>query len=295
MLQHSKLPPPILYRLVPASLLALAAVGCTQHRLEEPDLQTPPPIVEPTPVSAQGEGARPVATQPLVQPLPVPADSELSSQRPKAPKRPRQVLIDSGKPAPEKLSLVEASRRAKALKANAGEPVAVITDENLKDYAARGKLTMAHPTSRPVQPSAPSSSVGGSSDSTPEVSEEEYWSERVRTLRQGWRDAVDAMADLEARAETLRTQFYAADDPRLRDTRIKPEWDRALDLIQQRRRDATRYQEELALALEEGRRAGALPGWLRTGYDLEPPPSKPAKADLDAHDPREPVILEENP
>ncbi len=267
-------------------------------------MKTPPELEDPTPVPAESEAGQPVATRPLVEPLPVPSLSEKSGQR-NEPPRPRQVMIDSGKPQPDTISLLEASRRAKARKAAAGKPIAVITDENLKDYASRGKLTMAHPSSTKKASAAQAadsstsesgkSTAGDQTEAEVEVSEEEYWTERVRSLRQGWRDSTDKMAELEARAERLRTDFYAADDPRLRDTRIKPAWDRALDLIHQTRRDSERYQEQLAIALEEGRRAGALPGWLRAGIDLEPPPAEPAEADLDPHDPREPTILEDNP
>ena len=287
-----------------AALLALAVVGCSQRHLEEPELKTPPPILqEPTPVSAEIGEAEPVATRPLVEPLPVPATPPPGAA-PKQGPRPRQVLIDSGKPVAETPTLLEASRRAKARKATAGKPVAVITDENLKEFAARGRLTMAHPTttseasgSGAKAPSANGSGTPTGAVEPPEkqASEEDYWTERVRTLRQKWRDASDSIEDLEARAEKLRTDFYAADDPRQRDTRIKPAWDRALDQVQESRRAAKRYQEELAVALEEGRRAGALPGWLRAGIDLEPAPSEPTAEDLEPHDPREPTILEENP
>ena len=35
-------------------------------------------------------------------------------------------------------------------------------------------------------------------------------------------------------------------------------------------REAAKRKEELEATLEEGRQAGALPGWLREGVDLEP-------------------------
>ena len=58
---------------------------------------------------------------------------------------------------------------------------------------------------------------------------------------------------------------------------IKPEWDRTLDRLHEARRTIDRAQEQLDLALEEGRIAGALPGWLRHGEELEPPVEEPAE------------------
>ena len=49
-------------------------------------------------------------------------------------------------------------------------------------------------------------------------------------------------------------------------------------------------QEELAQFLEEGREAGALPGWLREGIDLEPEPLVEAEPTAE---PSEPVIYQQ--
>jgi hypothetical protein len=254
-------------------------------------------LSEPIPVE-------PVSVQPLPLPsAPSPAESSATPQgtsgdRIGANGRPTQVMIDDGGAEGRTESLIEASRRAKSEKANAGTPIAVITDENLKDYAARGKLTMAQPGRPPAAAQGTkreATDAATNADTEQEVSEEDYWSQRVLDLRTAWRDAVDSIDELEGRAQKLRTEFYAADDPRYRDTRIKPAWDRALDQIAQARRDAARFQEELQVALEEGRRSGALPGWLRTGIELEPPPEAPIEDDLDHHDVSEPQIYGEPP
>jgi hypothetical protein len=99
---------------------------------------------------------------------------------------------------------------------------------------------------------------------------------------------VDEIADLERDADGLRRRFYAESDPYVRDTRVKPDWDRVLDRIREMREAAERRRRELVEHLEEGRRAGAMPGWLREGIELEP-------AALAEEAPRGPVEAVEPP
>src|SRR4029078_9636142 len=85
--------------------------------------------------------------------------------------------------------------------------------------------------------------------------------------------------ELEARAASLRTRFYAQDDPYVRDGEIKPAWDPARESLDEAKERARSLEDQLGAVLEEGRQAGALPGWLRDGIELEPserPYDKPA-------------------
>ena len=60
------------------------------------------------------------------------------------------------------------------------------------------------------------------------------------------------------------------------------------------RNEVIATRKELDDFLEEGRRAGALPGWLREGGELEPVPEKP-KTSPGTVDPEEPRIYEQKP
>jgi hypothetical protein len=102
------------------------------------------------------------------------------------------------------------------------------------------------------------------------MKDERFWRDRVRGLRQQWAAAVDSIGELEARAASLRTRFYAQDDPYVRDGEIKPAWDKALENLDEARHRARSLEDQLGAVLEEGRQAGALPGWLRDGIELEP-------------------------
>ena len=60
-------------------------------------------------------------------------------------------------------------------------------------------------------------------------------------------------------------------------------------------RVATKGAEEVAAFLEEGRRAGALPGWLREGIELEPEPVLVEVDGIVEHEAEEPTIYEPPP
>ena len=97
------------------------------------------------------------------------------------------------------------------------------------------------------------------------------------------------LVELEKEAEGLRTRFYAEDDPVRRDREVKPAWDRALDLLDEARRTVARAQERLAELQDEGRRAGAMPGWLREGMELEPP--RQEDEGVEESEPGEPEVI----
>jgi len=125
--------------------------------------------------------------------------------------------------------------------------------------------------------------------------EEKVWRARGLEIRKRWREAADAIPGLESRIAELRQRFYAEDDPAYRDGEIKPQWDRALADLEAARARVAQGAQEVADFLDEGRRAGALPGWLREGAELEP---EPVLDELDgpaAHEPQEPSIYEPPP
>jgi hypothetical protein len=197
------------------------------------------------------------------------------------------VVIEPGQ-GEGSLSLYEASRRARELKRKAGPPVAVIDNDNLAEYARRGHLTVAAPAT-PAEEEAKAAPPAEGEGA--EVRDEAYWRTRARELRVAWREAVDQASDLEIQAEALRLKFYSEEDVYSRDTRIKPAWDRVLDRLGEARRDADAYQQELETLLEEGRKSGALPGWLREGIELEPE-VEPAEEGPAEHEISEPVEVE---
>ena len=243
------------------AISALAATACTPKL---PPPQTPPPKVESPPkAEAETPDTPAAATVPPAAPV---RDSTL-------------IVIDPGdSETGSRPSLVEASRREKERKAQAGKPIAVITNETLPKLAKKGQITFADLSKPKAGEKPPVEDIAA-------AEQEQAWRARGLAIRQRWRAALDEAADLERQAADLRRRFYAESDPFRRDGEIKPSWDRTLDRIRLAKERAEATQKELGEFLEEGRRAGALPGWLREGAELEPEPPAPPKTTVEAIEP----------
>lgn len=226
-------------------------------------------------------------------PAPLPPVSELAEKPPASKQKAEEpvaqpprtntlVVVDPGVPDDEAKpkTLAEAAAAERNRRAAVGKPVVSLDDKNLATFGRNQKLTVA-------DPAAPSQEGSVTHGAPGTDKEEAYWRERGLEIRRKWRDALDRIGELEGRSEELRRRFYATDDPYLRDNQIKPEWDRTLAEIDRLRREAEHAPEELDRFLDEGRRAGALPGWLREGVELEP--EVPAQAQPDGAAPAEPV------
>lgn len=233
----------------------------TRHRAETPTptpLPTPPPTVTPAPTTIVIEPPR--------------AESE------------------------GEVGLVEAARREKERRASAAPPAVKLDNKNLGTFGADQKLTVASPENV-----TPARDGGVAADETKALSptgrgaDEAYWREGVRGIRERWADAVADVDRLESESADLRRQFYAEDDPYVRDEQVKPEWDRVLGELDRARREAAQAPRDLDAFLDEGRRAGALPGWLREGIELEPDVSPEDAAPLNPAEPREPVVVDRDP
>jgi hypothetical protein len=199
------------------------------------------------------------------------------------------VVIDKGG-SDQPNSLAEAARRERERRKDAPKARISITDENLAEHAT-GQVTVVQPAERPPAPET------GAATAT--LRDERYWRDGARERRLRLRRAVDEVAGLEQEVEGQRTRFYAEDDPYIRDTRIKPAWDRAVERLRQAREDVVASRRELDQFLDGGRKAGALPGWLREGIELEPPPEPPPAAppdpsDEDRHRPSQPKVVGED-
>ena len=252
-------------RLLP--YLVLLVVSLVAAACASPGPRSLPPQTV-TPVEAPAEPiltAPPVPAGPSERKDPEEADRQGGTQ----PEDDGSLLIvgDGSRVAGQTTTrdLIEASNREKERRRQSDQPVLVVTDENLSEKAEGGRLTFAQSApGREDQVERAQEVLDGYAE------QEQYWRDRARTIRSNWREAYDRIDELEADASELRRRFYAEEDVQLRDRDIKPAWDRTLELLKQARDTVDRSREELDLMMEEGRRAGALEGWLREGLELEP-------------------------
>lgn len=204
------------------------------------------------------------------------------------------VIEEAGAGANRRRTLVEAAAAERARRQQSREQIAVITDKNLHEFA-NGQLTevdvVEEPEPAETESAAPAPGSSAPSETESEASAapltqpasaavdpsveastdaESYWRGRVLRARMNWKYTEDEIAHLIEKIAELRQRFYAEEDPYYRDTQIKPSWDRALDRLAEAKEAAEGFRETVDEILQEGRLAGALPGWLREGVDLEP-------------------------
>ena len=213
-------------------------------------------------------------------------------------------------PKPQGSSLYAAAQAEKERRQRSAESTIVLDDKTLKDHS-KGSLTYLEEEAGDAESveaeAAPESDISaaegeegssnppaaGDPDDDEVWSQEQYWRNRVLEPRMEWRRSLDSIDELEGEIARLRHDFYAEDDPFYRDSQIKPAWDLALDDLKEAKRDADRYQVDLEKTILEGRRKGALPGWLREGIELEPTEEELAETFREEgrfHEPSEPVI-----
>ena len=233
------------------------------------------------------------ATAPqTVTPAPAPTPSHVEEPVAATVRGNQPVVIDEGTATAsgaQELAAVAAAERERRRKA--GPATVVINNANLAAHATGNLTVVSGPATKPAAAVTSAADV---------AKDERYWRDRVHGLRQQWAAAVDSIGELESRAASLRTRFYAQDDPYVRDGEIKPAWDRTLENLDEAKDRARSLEDQLGAVLEEGRQAGALPGWLRDGIELEPserPYDKPEHevAQDDGNLVREPEELGEPP
>ena len=225
---------------------------------------------------------------PPAEPAPTVVEDSDEAEKEDALDDPLVVVIRSA-PAAEPvgpIALAAASRRERERRSEV-RSVEVINDENLAEKAKGGQITIAN------TPPATAEDVAAAAQVDEQTLEEEYWRSNALQLRLAWKEAVEDVARLEQDVAGLRRRFYAEDDGFYRDNEIKPAWDRSLEELALARTRAGDSATRLDLLLEEGRQAGALPGWLREGREYEPVERRPGP-ERQRDDPREPKIVEED-
>jgi hypothetical protein len=254
-----------------SGLGALASLGCRGA--------TPQPVTRTD--TAQDQKAPAAASTPAPDSAPpAPPAQDEKRQGDAAP-----VVVDVGAESSETTpaTLVEAAHAERQRRAAAGKPVAVINDKTLPRYAAKGQITVADPKAKNGKKElANAAAASAAAAAEAQVRDEQYWRGKARQLREAWRQSADEVKDLEQKSGELRLKFYAESDTFLRDTQVKPEWDRVLDRLRQARLDVDATKQDLTKFLDDGRAAGALPGWLDEGIENEPEEPKKNEKDKDA-------------
>jgi hypothetical protein len=225
---------------------------------------TPRPVTRSKAPEAPKEQPAPAAA-PSQAPAPVDTAAPREKTGDAAP-----VVVEAGveDAAATPATLVEAAHAERQRRAGPGQKsIAVINDKTLSRYASKGQITIADTRKDKNKAKAASPAVAAAEA---EARDEQHWRSRARQLRESWRLVADEVKELERKSAELRQKFYGETDTFRRDTQVKPDWDRVLDRLRQARIDVDTAKQDVANFLEEGRAAGAQPGWLDEGSEEEP-------------------------
>lgn len=165
-------------------------------------------------------------------------------------------------------SLVEAAKKEKERRAKVSKPSKVINNETITEYL-KGKEYTPGTIEQAGEASAASSEAKSPKSKEEEYTgptdlygrNESYWRNRIQ-------EAKDRIKALESEAENLQSQmnamrraFYAIDDPNQREL-LNVQINKTFELIDKNKAELEEAKKELENIREEGRKSGALPGWI---------------------------------
>lgn len=159
----------------------------------------------------------------------------------------------------------------------------VISNQNLAEYAEKGRLTTPSGSSsskagqRPVHKNAgsnPKAVQDGVADA-PQIAQDDrkrYWQNRYEQQLNLVGSIEEQIGILDYEIPGLWRDFYAWDDPAYRDGVIKVKLDEALARSERLETQLKEEEERLDQIRAEARKDGAQPGWFR---GMEKPTPKP--------------------
>lgn len=160
-------------------------------------------------------------------------------------------------------SLAEAARQQKM--AAQSQPTArakTYTNEDLARLAGPATQTRTGAAGGPQAARSPVAPQESISVSTPFYGDERYWKKRTADLAKARDLATAEIEKIQADLNQKWTFYYAADDPGYRG-QLRSEIDTLTEQLESARAKGAKAAEDIDKLAEEGRKAGALPGWLR--------------------------------
>jgi hypothetical protein len=168
-------------------------------------------------------------------------------------------------------SLADVARKEEERRKSVAEPAKVYTNKDLKgqppsattpsvsEPAASADSNAADQDKDTAKDKAPA--TGDAKDKEP-AKDKAYWTGRLKAL-QDQLDRDQTYADaLQSRINGLQAQFVNRDDPAERSV-IERDRNKALTELDRLKQELPKDKKALADFLEEARRAGVPPGWLR--------------------------------
>jgi hypothetical protein len=140
----------------------------------------------------------------------------------------------------------------------------VITNENLQDFASKGKVTEAKPVvnREAVGPNAPGIEMYDP-DQQQAMQRKAYWQQKYVQQLSKIHALRRQINQLDGVIPGLWNDFYSRDDPAYRDGVVKPKLDQSLQRREELEQQLAREEPLLEQIKVDARRDGADPGWFR--------------------------------
>jgi hypothetical protein len=163
-----------------------------------------------------------------------------------------------------------AKKTEEARKKTAKAPTKVYTNDDLKKYAPPPPADAAGAAAAPSgeqpaqgeQPKAAADQFKQQPAPPEEQKDEAYWKNLITTARAKLERDQSYFEALQTRINSLSNDFYARDDPAQRDA-IWKQRTKALEDLEQLKKDIADDNKAIAKIQEDARREGVPPGWLR--------------------------------
>jgi hypothetical protein len=173
-------------------------------------------------------------------------------------------------------SLADIAKKEEERRKTIKQPAKVLTNKDLKPVAAPEPAQAAAQADAPkdaaadtpkdaakgASKDAPAKDANSAAGAAPAVKDQAYWSSELQKRQsQLSRDQIYAAA-LQSRVNALGTDFVNRDDPAQR-AAIAGDRQRAVDELDRLNKQVVADQQAITELMEDARRAGVPPGWLR--------------------------------
>jgi hypothetical protein len=167
-------------------------------------------------------------------------------------------------------SLAEVARKEEERRKTVTVPAKVYTNKDLNAVPA-GSPTVSSPAPAKPADEAPKTADGDAKSSAPKTAEaddkapakdQKYWATRLKNLQDKLARDQDYADAMQTRINALTTDFVNRDDPAQRAV-IGQNREKSIAELARLTKSVTDTKKAIADLLEEARRAGVPPGWLR--------------------------------
>jgi len=163
-------------------------------------------------------------------------------------------------------SLADVARKEEARRKSVPEPAKVYTNKDLKPVPSPASPPASTPEAKTDEKAAPEkgepAKLADQNDKAVPAKDQAYWGGRLKAAQEQLARDETYVAAMQSRISALTTDFVNRDDPAQKRT-IEQDRLKAIAEMDRLKQAIANDKKALDSLLEEARRAGVPPGWLR--------------------------------